>query len=1128
MQPGTPRTTRSQTDPPPAATPVGASIESTFTGENSGQVAVGSNIVQWTVHGDYVEASEEPARPRPRPVPVSVLPKRMHTFLDRDAERAAAGRALESAMTVELCGEVGQGKTAMLRYLAHNATGAYCRDGIVYLDDRDESLDDVLQYLYDTFYEYEIPYHPNEAELRLALADKCALVLVDEVALSGEELERLTNSVPKSTLVFAGDAPRVAGEVESVPLAGLPFAEALLLMQSALGRMVDAGELEAARALWEATEGNPGQIVKAARYARAEGIPLAAPTLGTAEGGTVTSGPSTGGSTTGATSTGATTTGATTTGGTTTSESTGGATTDKTPNGTAAARARTREAILTRAISGLSEAERSVLDAVRAFGRTPVAAAHIAAITAVPDALTVLEALDLRDLVELVDEQEKTYRIPADVVALAVPITGLAAIRERAVEHFAATIEREGSVEGRSAHSLDGSRDLRAVLLAAGWGIAGALFARSLPLVAWSDGMLGTTARWGARKSLLDSTLEAARRTGDRTVEAWALHQGGSRSLALGENDSAERQLRQALTIREELGDEEGAEVTRHNLGMLVPIGTPVDTGSMRKAFIIIGVAIVALIALLFYMRGIYDIAPPAALSAERTPDDSTIVQVSWEDRADNEEGFTVERATDGRAFEAIGTTPAAQTFFMDRGIDPSLRHIYRVRAFAGDDVSRYSNTDTVAPMAVLAPIDSVIGSPRLVVDTAAIDFGVVAVDSFATRRLTVVNAGNASMMLVLTRPEPPFAIADTITSMTLEPGMQQTVTLRYDPTADRTQTGVLVVDTPDDTVEAAVVQLIGAGMGERTIAGLVSALFERPTLQSGARARLEVRFDGPVHDDEVVRLRASDRDVVVASTLVVPRGGDRASTVVTLPQVRSQRTIRVAAAHDDRTITASVVVVPKTVAVSLVALDLGEPSVTGGAATKGAVRLSAPAPEGGVDVLLRSGSRSVRVPDRVHVPAGATGAGFAIGTTPVRARQSATITASLASTNVSASLVLLPVANPRPDPTPQPPLFRLTLRPAANILDVPRSGGKSSATVGISRGMRGGVTVLLESSDPKLVAVPKSVTIAPGATAAEFGFRVGYPASATTVVITARTESPGAATASAAVTVQQQQVILR
>jgi hypothetical protein len=81
--------------------------------------------------------------------------------------------------------------------------------------------------------------------------------------------------------------------------------------------------------------------------------------------------------------------------------------------------------------------------------------------------------------------------------------------------------------------------------------------------------------RWQAWSELLNLTLAAARALGDQKVEAWALHQLGSRALCIGLNDQAQDFLGRALNIRQLIGDQDGLAVTQHNLDTLLHPPTP-------------------------------------------------------------------------------------------------------------------------------------------------------------------------------------------------------------------------------------------------------------------------------------------------------------------------------------------------------------------------------------------------------------------------------------------------------------------------------------------------------------------------------------------------------------------------
>jgi len=75
--------------------------------------------------------------------------------------------------------------------------------------------------------------------------------------------------------------------------------------------------------------------------------------------------------------------------------------------------------------------------------------------------------------------------------------------------------------------------------------------------------------RWQAWSEILDLILAAAQSLGDRKVEAWALHQLGSRALCIEMNDQARETLTQALNIRQAIGDKAGLAITQHNLSLL-------------------------------------------------------------------------------------------------------------------------------------------------------------------------------------------------------------------------------------------------------------------------------------------------------------------------------------------------------------------------------------------------------------------------------------------------------------------------------------------------------------------------------------------------------------------------------
>jgi hypothetical protein len=66
---------------------------------------------------------------------------------------------------------------------------------------------------------------------------------------------------------------------------------------------------------------------------------------------------------------------------------------------------------------------------------------------------------------------------------------------------------------------------------------------------------------------------------------------------------------------------------------------------------------------------------------------------LAWEDNADNETGFELERSVGSNAnFELLATLPADSTGFLDTTLSPQTNYHYRVRAMAAGIASAYSN----------------------------------------------------------------------------------------------------------------------------------------------------------------------------------------------------------------------------------------------------------------------------------------------------------------------------------------------------------------------------------------------------------------------------------------------------
>jgi hypothetical protein len=164
--------------------------------------------------------------------------------------------------------------------------------------------------------------------------------------------------------------------------------------------------------------------------------------------------------------------------------------------------------------------------------------------------------------------------------------------------------------------------------------------------------------------------------------------------------------------------------------------------------------------------------------------------------------------------------------------------------------------------------------------------------------------------------------------------------------------------------------------------------------------------------------------------------------------------------------------------------LSVNSTFVVGGEKTVSAtVTIGDPAPAGGAVIALSSSDPAAAffpAGSTVTIPESAMSATFDVGTSAVAAVEPVSIAASWNGVNQSASFNVLPSFSVSSVKLASPSLFGLF-------------GGlnSTSATVTLSGPAGDGTVVTLASSNPALVAVPASVSIAPGTTSATFAVRV-------------------------------------
>src|SRR5215213_9803826 len=484
-------------------------------GDVLGDVNIGNYTLRiGTLNGGVVNVAPPQQRsvPQPRPVPVMLLPRPFSGLLDRKEEVSAATAVLEGASPVEFHGPPGVGKSALLHYLAHHKFAPVFPTGIVFFSEiRHRPVEDLLLDFFDAFYERDPTYLPTPVQLRHALREEHALVVLDDVDLEREEVEALMDAAPASVFLSASTERRLWSGGRTIALRGLPAGEALALIERELGRPLGDEDRTIVHQLYPSLKGHPLRLLQLSALVRDEGISLAevAERLQQHAGSV-------------------------------------------------------GEALTGQVLATGSEDEQRVLAALAVPMGASVGEEHLNELAGVADARAALASLQRRKLVQA---HSPRYSLTGSLEEALREEWDLTPWNERADVHFATWAEEQRHAPGRVLEEAD------AILGVLQRSAQEGRWAGTLRLGRVVEGSLAVRGHWGAWAESLERELEAARQLGDRAAEAWALHQSGTRALCLEDAPTARADLSEALRLREALGDEEGAAVTRHNLNVLGGFG---------------------------------------------------------------------------------------------------------------------------------------------------------------------------------------------------------------------------------------------------------------------------------------------------------------------------------------------------------------------------------------------------------------------------------------------------------------------------------------------------------------------------------------------------------------------------
>ncbi len=215
------------------------------------------------------------------------------------------------------------------------------------------------------------------------------------------------------------------------------------------------------------------------------------------------------------------------------------------------------DGLLDEAVRSLSRNERLALAVLVLLDGVDIGAERLAQLVDEPDVTATLEKLERLGLAESHSPRYSATGVVEADSALVSDV--LPDARRRLVDWLLGWLRTDPRLQ-------DVSRELPALITAVRLAHGSGRLRETVELGRAIDAALALSRRWDAWHEVLRSVLEAARTVGDRHGEAWALHQLGTRAACLGDTPGAEATLREALEIRRQLGDDEGAGVTEHNL----------------------------------------------------------------------------------------------------------------------------------------------------------------------------------------------------------------------------------------------------------------------------------------------------------------------------------------------------------------------------------------------------------------------------------------------------------------------------------------------------------------------------------------------------------------------------------
>jgi hypothetical protein len=559
----------------PSAVAVGARGVA-VAGDVTGSVIVtGDNVdvrlLVGSEHGALIEKLSRMARPTKelRRVPLRNIPEQPADSIDRaDEAHAIATGDVSSRNTLNVYGGEGIGKTyALLRALSEEQSRIAGKSVYVYAAG---ALGDVLQDVFDAFYERSPPSRSSAGELRRDLGKVSGVVILDAVEMDREAGQQLQLVLVRCSLVVVSRERVIWGDATPLQIRGLEPEFAIALIERELGRALEEPERGPAERICAALAGHPLRIREAVAPVRADGRSLSQIADAIAGPGAP-------------------------------------------------------KALAASLLAGADAQHRQLLATLAPFGGQAVGHEHLAALLDTPDAPELIDGAvasgDLR-----AHSPRYSLGLTAADAARSLDPAAAGVAGDRALAYFVRWAH--DTHDQPQAQLVEGA----ALLALLRWAADNGRLREAIELGRAIDAAFAVGRRFDAWRELLELVRSAARETEDRAAEAWAVHQLGTRALALGELATGTVLLQHALAMRRELGDGVGAGVTERNLGVSRRLARA-RQAIWRNPFLLLLIAGLVAVGLATAVSGSHH-KPP--LQNGGGPDDHNIVTVSRVDPQQN------------------------------------------------------------------------------------------------------------------------------------------------------------------------------------------------------------------------------------------------------------------------------------------------------------------------------------------------------------------------------------------------------------------------------------------------------------------------------------------------------------